>query len=153
MKTYAELLKELIDARQVKQVEMADALDISSKRINTYVNGRAEPDFVTAKKIAEYLDAPIEYFFGIIPLHEALDTSLSSNKHHVIQIIKSSKYDLSEDAVRLIRLGLLMSNPKGQNLMDLLTEFDDDGLFGAVEAIERELAAQKYHEIKNRPVK
>ncbi|EJP6473930.1 helix-turn-helix transcriptional regulator [Clostridium sporogenes] len=56
-------LEEIRKARDIKQEELADALEVSRQTISSLENGRYNPSIILAFKIARYFDMNIEDIF------------------------------------------------------------------------------------------
>ena len=62
------MLTNLKNARQkkgLKQKELADLLDLSSKTISNYEAGASDPDIKTLIKMARILEVTIDYLVGL----------------------------------------------------------------------------------------
>ncbi|WP_409069494.1 helix-turn-helix transcriptional regulator [Clostridium sp. FAM 1755] len=56
-------LEEIRKARDIKQEELADILEVSRQTISSLENGRYNPSIILAFKIARYFDMNIEDIF------------------------------------------------------------------------------------------
>ncbi|ENK1243950.1 helix-turn-helix transcriptional regulator [Clostridium sporogenes] len=56
-------LEEIRKARDIKQEELADVLEVSRQTISSLENGRYNPSIILAFKIARYFDMNIEDIF------------------------------------------------------------------------------------------
>ena len=60
MKTI-ERIKETMNKKGIKQIELANALDLGKSTINAWFNNNTDPKIEQLEKIAEALDESIEY--------------------------------------------------------------------------------------------
>ena len=58
-------LKEIREARGLTQAQLAEAIGVSRKTINTVENGVFVPSTVIALKLARALDEPVEALFSL----------------------------------------------------------------------------------------
>lgn len=64
MGNFNEILRQLRKSRQLTQLELANALQISRSTIGMYEKGSREPDFDTLEIIADYFNVDIDYLLG-----------------------------------------------------------------------------------------
>ena len=64
MGNFNEILRQLRKSRQMTQLELANALQISRSTIGMYEKGSREPDFATLEIIADYFNVDIDYLLG-----------------------------------------------------------------------------------------
>jgi transcriptional regulator with XRE-family HTH domain len=57
-------LKELLKLRNIKQIELAEAVGISPARLSSYLADKREPSLDMLVKIAEYLGVDVKHFAG-----------------------------------------------------------------------------------------
>lgn len=57
-------IKELRQANNIKQAELARAINVSQATMSEYETGKYEPDIETLKKIADYFDVTVDYIVG-----------------------------------------------------------------------------------------
>ena len=57
-------IKELRKAKNMKQVELANAISVSQAALSGYETGKYEPDFDTLQRIAEFFHVSIDYILG-----------------------------------------------------------------------------------------
>ena len=58
---FGDVLRNLLEERDITQKKLAADLNIAQSTIGGYVLNRSEPDFETLKKIAKYFDTSIDY--------------------------------------------------------------------------------------------
>lgn len=61
---FGEKLRRVLEARSCSQSFLASQLQISRARVNNYISGRSEPDYVTLKKIANILNVSIDFLLS-----------------------------------------------------------------------------------------
>lgn len=58
---FGDVLRDLLDERNLSQKQLADDLSISASAVGNYVRNNREPDFETLKKIAEYFRVSTDF--------------------------------------------------------------------------------------------
>ncbi|MEO6388871.1 MAG: helix-turn-helix transcriptional regulator [Croceibacterium sp.] len=66
MAKLANRLRELREAKDLTQAQLADAIGVSRKTINTVENGVFIPSTVIALKLAAALGEPVERLFSLV---------------------------------------------------------------------------------------
>ena len=66
MPDLVSILKEVREARGLTQAQLAEAIGVSRKTINTVENGVYVPSTVIALKLAAALDEPVEALFRLV---------------------------------------------------------------------------------------
>lgn len=61
---FGDVLRELLEERDLSQKQLADALNISASAIGNYVRNNREPDFETLKKIAQYFFVSTDFLLN-----------------------------------------------------------------------------------------
>ena len=61
---FAKRLKSLREENNIKQVELAKSLKMTSATLSQYENGIREPNNETLIKLAEYFDVSVDYLLG-----------------------------------------------------------------------------------------
>jgi len=61
---FATRLKELREASQLSQSQLAERLGVSRGSISFYENGERTPDIVFLDSVASYFNVPIDYLMG-----------------------------------------------------------------------------------------
>lgn len=59
--TFGKRLSFLLDIREMKQKDLADAINVTKNSISMYVNGLRHPDVDTLKKIADVLNVNSDF--------------------------------------------------------------------------------------------
>ena len=57
-------IKEIRQAKQIRQIDLAKALGVSQSTLSTWESGRYEPDLSTLNKLADFFGVPIDYILG-----------------------------------------------------------------------------------------
>ncbi len=58
---FGEILRELLENKDITQRQLAESLNIGTTTIGNYVRGLREPDFETLKLIADYFGVTTDY--------------------------------------------------------------------------------------------
>ncbi|KGJ49727.1 hypothetical protein KD33_07195 [Clostridium sp. NCR] len=64
--TFGERLKQLRESEGLKQIELAEKLNLTSAALSQYEKGVREPNSEMLKKIADYFDVSIDFLLGRI---------------------------------------------------------------------------------------
>ena len=64
MSDFKTRFKELREASELTQVEIAEKLGLSRSRIGMYETGKREPDYVTLEMIADFFNVDIDFLLG-----------------------------------------------------------------------------------------
>lgn len=62
---FAERLKTLRKDKGLKQSELAEALNVTQRKISYWETEQLEPDLVTLIKIANYFEISVDYLLGL----------------------------------------------------------------------------------------
>jgi transcriptional regulator with XRE-family HTH domain len=62
---FGDILRKLIDERELTQKQVANDLNIAPSTIGGYVQNTSEPDFATLKLMAEYFNVSADYFLDL----------------------------------------------------------------------------------------
>lgn len=73
MENFGTLLKELREATDLTQQELAKALDINVRSIQRYERGNCQPDMYVVKKVADYFNVSSDYLMGLKPYAKRLE--------------------------------------------------------------------------------
>lgn len=58
---FSEILRSLIENRDITQKKLAEDLNLAASTVGSYVQGVREPDFKTLKQLADYFQVSIDY--------------------------------------------------------------------------------------------
>lgn len=61
---FAQRLKTLRKEKGLKQSELAQALNVTQRKISYWENGQLEPDLLTLWKISNYFGVSIDFLIG-----------------------------------------------------------------------------------------
>ncbi len=61
---FGDILRELLEERDLSQKQFAKDLNISASAVGNYVRNNREPDFDTLKKIAAYFHVSIDFLLN-----------------------------------------------------------------------------------------
>lgn len=59
--TFGDVLRNLLEEKDITQRELAHDLNIATSTLGNYVRNYREPDFETLKRFADYFDVTIDY--------------------------------------------------------------------------------------------
>lgn len=59
-----EILRELLEERELSQKQLAEDLNISASAVGNYVRNNREPDFETLKKFADYFHVSTDFLLN-----------------------------------------------------------------------------------------
>ena len=85
---FGDILRDLLDERNLSQKQLADDLNISASAVGNYVRNNREPDFETLKKIAVYFQVTTDFLLNCQSRQE-----FSHGEQKLLQIYRA----LSED--------------------------------------------------------
>ena len=71
---FAKRLKSLREENNIKQVELAKSLKMTSATLSQYEKGIREPNNETLIKLAEYFDVSVDYLLGLTISRKPIDT-------------------------------------------------------------------------------
>jgi transcriptional regulator with XRE-family HTH domain len=116
---FGDILRDLLEERNLSQKQMAEDLNISASAVGNYVRNNREPDFETLKKIAGYFQVSTDFLLDYQSRQES-----GYGEQKVLQIFRALPEDQKELYIEqgrlLIRCGqkkkerssLLRSDPK-----------------------------------------
>ena len=75
---FGDILRDLLDEKDISQKQLANDLNISSSAVGNYVRNNREPDYHTLKRIAQYFCVSIDYLLDnpCIPASDFRDQQL-----------------------------------------------------------------------------
>ena len=116
---FGDILRDLLEERNLSQKQMAEDLNISASAVGNYVRNNRAPDFETLKKIAGYFQVSTDFLLDYQSRQES-----GYGEQKVLQIFRALPEDQKELYIEqgrlLIRCGqkkkerssLLRSDPK-----------------------------------------
>lgn len=64
MPTFGERLRELREAKEITQIDLAKVLSLANSTISQYEANRRDPDSSTLKRLADYFGVSLDYLLG-----------------------------------------------------------------------------------------
>jgi len=62
---FGDILRRLLDEREITQKQLATELNIAPSTIGGYVQNSSQPDFETLKRLAKYFGVSTDYLLGV----------------------------------------------------------------------------------------
>lgn len=78
---FGDVLRELLEEREITQKQLAQELCLSVSTIGNYVNNQREPDYAILKRIADFFRVTVDYLLD----HTAADASISHAELRLLQ--------------------------------------------------------------------
>lgn len=91
----------VLQKRGMRQVDLARALDLPPSLINHYVKGNSMPSIETAVKLAQVLEVPVEWLFGLEDDTLSQSSFLASNLELLITIVFQQNINLAADCFNM----------------------------------------------------
>lgn len=111
---FGDILRELLEERNISQKKLAEDLNISASAIGNYVRNNREPDFETLKKIARYFHVSIDFL-----LSYQLDKQQDYRDTKILQIFHELTEDQKELYIEQGNLFIKSNHKKKQKLSSL----------------------------------
>lgn len=111
---FGDILRELLEERNISQKKLAEDLNISASAIGNYVRNNREPDFETLKKIARYFHVSIDFL-----LSYPLDKQQDYRDTKILQIFHELTEDQKELYIEQGNLFIKSNHKKKQKLSSL----------------------------------
>ena len=89
--TFGQILRNLIEIREITQKQLAKDLHISESTLGNYVRDFRVPDFNTLKLLAEYFSVSTDYLLG----HKT-DNNISSTDDKILRVVQSLSVEQKE---------------------------------------------------------
>lgn len=105
---FCEILRMLIDERNMTQKKLACDLQMPASTLGGYVQGTSEPDFETLKLIADYFETSTDYLLGY-----KVSKACMSLEHEVLNVFRM--LSPSEQKVYLDQGRAFLKNHSGKN--------------------------------------
>lgn len=101
MMTLSRKIKELRNAIDMTQNDLADELGIALKTLQRYETGQCKPDFFALSKLATFFDVSADYLLGICSYEMENKISLKKPKNRLYKryIACRNNYTIEKDAV------------------------------------------------------
>ncbi len=81
---FGDILRQLIDERNLTQKQLGADLNIAPTTIGNYVRNEREPDYATLKTFAKYFHVSIDFL-----LDNSIDTPTSTSEKMLLNIFRS----------------------------------------------------------------
>lgn len=88
---FGDILRDLLEERNLSQKQLADDLNISASAVGNYVRNNREPDFETLKKIAGYFQVTTDFL-----LNYQSDQVSGYGEQKILQIFRALTEDQKE---------------------------------------------------------
>ena len=89
MSVLGDNIRQLRDARGLKQAQLGDMLGLAESTISLYEKGKREPDVATIKKMAKIFDVTTDLLLG----YDVLKTELMQNVETIAHIRRGLQND------------------------------------------------------------
>lgn len=89
---FSEILRCLIENKEITQKQLALDLNVAASTIGSYVQGVREPDFETLKRIASYFHVSIDYLLDY--RSEKADTHMEDELLCVFRFLPTDQREL-----------------------------------------------------------
>lgn len=73
--TFGDKLREILEQKEIQQVEFAKIMNVSKSSINSYVTNRELPNILMVKSMAEELGVSVDYLLDYQPDPDSLAVS------------------------------------------------------------------------------
>lgn len=104
---FCEVLRSLIDDKEITQKQLALDLHVAASTIGSYVQGVREPDFHTLKQIAQYFHVTTDYL-----LDNHTETTQTQAEDKLLTIFRSLTAEQQEMYIEQGKLYIRMNNKK-----------------------------------------
>lgn len=95
-----DLIASQIEIKDLRQIDVASALDISYSTFNNYVCNTRLPDIETTIKICQYLEIDLIKVFDI---HPSNDTTLNKNEAKLIRLFRSVDKNFQDKLLEVVQ--------------------------------------------------
>ncbi|HYF94467.1 MAG TPA: helix-turn-helix transcriptional regulator [Symbiobacteriaceae bacterium] len=120
-KVFAQRLKDLLDAADEKQVDLARLLNVTEATVSRYLKGRIPDDVRTLSIIADHFQVSVDYLLGRTD-NKSGRTSVSK----VAERVAEPSPDYDDELIVLFRAKAGKLTPKERKAIKALLEGDDD---------------------------
>lgn len=107
-------LLELRKEKGVRQIDIANFLEVSKQCYSNYEKGIREPDFATLQKLSEYFGVSVDYILGISDTRIVLpsETPLTDGEKALLDLFKSVPQEQQALVLEMIKVALSSRNLK-----------------------------------------
>jgi len=102
-----EVLRNLLDEKDVTQKQLADSLNIGASTVGNYMQNIREPDYDVLKNIAIYFDVSIDYL-----LEHKTKQAASVHEDELLRIFRALSTDQQELFLKQGKLLITYNNEK-----------------------------------------
>ena len=96
-------LKRIRNEKNITQVRLSIAAEVSQETISAYESGKAMPSVDTLIKIADFLDVSIDYLLGRTD-NPLVNTSIKNNDNEIISIFNKLNKEQKEDVIKYAKI-------------------------------------------------
>ena len=96
-------LKKIRNEKNITQVRLSIAAEVSQETISAYESGKAMPSVDTLIKIADFLDVSIDYLLGRTD-NPLVNTSIKNNDNEIINIFNKLNKEQKEDVIKYAKI-------------------------------------------------
>jgi len=111
-----EILRNLLDEREITQKQLAIALNIGASTLGNYIQNAREPDYDTLKRLANYFDVTIDYL-----LDYRSSKAKSSQEDEVLRIYRALNQDQQELFIEQGKLLIAHSHKKTKSSISMIS--------------------------------
>ena len=86
-----DILRELIEERDMTQKELAERLSIGVSTLSNYFQNNRQPDYETLRRLAEFFDVTTDYL-----LDHSVDKTHGHNEEELLRIFRALTKDQQE---------------------------------------------------------
>ncbi|MCL2249838.1 MAG: helix-turn-helix domain-containing protein [Oscillospiraceae bacterium] len=112
-----EVLRNLMDERDITQKKLADNLNIGASTLGNYIQNIREPDFEMLQALATYFDVSTDYLLG-----HNVGCEESPHEGELIRIFRSLEPDQKELFIEQGKLFIIQNNKKSKLSQDKTTK-------------------------------
>ena len=104
-------LLELRKEKGVRQIDIANFLEVSKQCYSNYEKGLREPDFATLQKLSEYFGVSIDYILGNTDVRTVLpgETPLTDGEKALLDLFKRVPQEQQSLVLEMIKVALQTS--------------------------------------------
>ena len=107
---FGEVLKELLEEKEMSQKQLADELKLLAPTLGRYVRNEREPDIETIKMIAKYFDVSTDYL-----LNYQTGSSSTHREDELLRIFRSLAEEQKEVYLEQGKAFIRVNQKEGEN--------------------------------------
>ena len=116
-----EILRSLLDERDIAQKQLADSLNVGASTIGNYIQNIREPDYEMLRSLATYFEVSTDYL-----LEHRTDQTICFQEDELLRIFRALTKDQQELYIEQGKL-FIAHNYKKRKSSDLKTSVDKSG--------------------------